>query len=210
MSRFLASAVQLYSSQPIPDSILGVCVRLKMPFLIFVEWWNALQRFDVMLKREAPVDTYILNIIIDCFCPLEKLDFSILGSILKRGPELCVVTIDTLLKCLFSKGRMEEADQLLKDMVAHQMTCNICVDAFYKHGNVELAEDNLTNVYYRRGQVDEVLRHFVEIATQGLEHYVVSYSTTMLKVLFACERAYDARSLLDRSSFSRGLDATSF
>ena len=60
-------------------------------------------------------DKYVLNIVINCFCHLKQMPFSlsVLGKFIKFGYELDTVTFSTLIKVFLLEEKIVEAKDLL-------------------------------------------------------------------------------------------------
>ncbi|KAL0456577.1 UNVERIFIED_CONTAM: putative pentatricopeptide repeat-containing protein, mitochondrial [Sesamum latifolium] len=98
--------------------LLNVVVKMK-------QYPVALYLFDEMCKWGTPINEYTLNIVINCYSLLNRVDFrfAILGSFFKRGYEPNVTTFNTLIKGLFLDDKIVEAEKLFKKL----LTLKLCV-----------------------------------------------------------------------------------
>ena len=71
-----------------------------------------------MVLLEVAPDVYSLNILINCFCNLNQMGFSlsVLGKILKLGFEPDITTLNTLIKGFLHENRIAEATQLWRKL----------------------------------------------------------------------------------------------
>ncbi|KAL0413958.1 UNVERIFIED_CONTAM: putative pentatricopeptide repeat-containing protein, mitochondrial [Sesamum radiatum] len=95
------------------NNLLTAVVKMKQYSL-------ALNLFDKMRQLGTPVNKYTLNIVINCYCLLNRVDFGfgILGSFFKRGYKPNAATFNTLIKGLFLDDNVIEAEKLFKKLLA--------------------------------------------------------------------------------------------
>ncbi|KAL0456630.1 UNVERIFIED_CONTAM: putative pentatricopeptide repeat-containing protein, mitochondrial [Sesamum latifolium] len=84
----------------------------------------ALNLFDKMRQLGTPVSEYTLNIVINCYFLLNRVDFgfAILSSFFKLGYEPNVTTFTTLIKGLFLADKVVEAEKLFQKL----LTLKLC------------------------------------------------------------------------------------
>ncbi|KAL8513014.1 hypothetical protein ACS0TY_019262 [Phlomoides rotata] len=87
------------------------------------EYAVALSLFDEMRHSSLPVNEFTMNIIINCCCHLNRVDFwfAVLGSFLKQDYEPNVTTFNTLLKGLFLVGNVAKAEALFNKVLTFRL-----------------------------------------------------------------------------------------
>ncbi|KAL0413909.1 UNVERIFIED_CONTAM: putative pentatricopeptide repeat-containing protein, mitochondrial [Sesamum radiatum] len=92
------------------NKLLSVVVKMK-------RYSIALNVFDKMRQLGIPVNQWTMNMVINCYCLLNRVDFgfAILGSFFKLGYEPDVTTFTTLIKGLFLDDKVVEAEKLFKN-----------------------------------------------------------------------------------------------
>ncbi|KAL0400614.1 UNVERIFIED_CONTAM: Pentatricopeptide repeat-containing protein, mitochondrial [Sesamum latifolium] len=98
------------------NKLLTVVVKMK-------RYPVALSLFDKMRRLGAPVDVITMNIAINCYCLLSRVDFgfAILGIFFKRGCEPDVFTFNTLIRGIFLVGEVAEAENLFKKLLSDKL-----------------------------------------------------------------------------------------
>ncbi|KAL0304396.1 UNVERIFIED_CONTAM: putative pentatricopeptide repeat-containing protein, mitochondrial [Sesamum radiatum] len=98
------------------NKLLTVVVKMK-------HYSVALSLFEKMRRLGAPVDVITMNIAINCYCLLSRVDFgfAILGIFFKRGCEPQVSTFNTLIRGLFLVGEVAEAENLFKKLSSDKL-----------------------------------------------------------------------------------------
>ncbi|MBA0670173.1 hypothetical protein Goklo_024538 [Gossypium klotzschianum] len=95
---------------------------------------DALILFNKMIDKRIDLlgvsrDVYSLNILINCFCQLGRIDFgfSVLGKMLKLGVEPDVVTFSTLINGLCNQSKIFEAVSMFDEMTERGYQPNLFV-----------------------------------------------------------------------------------
>ncbi|KAL3850015.1 hypothetical protein ACJIZ3_011897 [Penstemon smallii] len=109
----------------------------------------ALLLFDEMRQLGVPAHDYTMNIAINCYCLLNRVDFgfSILCNFFKCGIQPNVTTFNTLIKGLFLEDRVFEAEKLFKKLLRerlcepNEITFLIVVNGLCKAGHTLTAFD---------------------------------------------------------------------
>ncbi|KAL0413925.1 UNVERIFIED_CONTAM: putative pentatricopeptide repeat-containing protein, mitochondrial [Sesamum radiatum] len=88
--------------------LLSIVVKMK-------QYSIALNVFDEMRQLGIPVNQWTMNIAINCYCLLHRVDFgfAILGSFFKLGYEPDVTTFNTLIKGLFLDDKVVRAEKII-------------------------------------------------------------------------------------------------
>ncbi|KAM7462385.1 hypothetical protein LguiA_030506 [Lonicera macranthoides] len=102
----------------------------------------------------VPVDAYTINIGINCYCHLNRVDFGfiLLGSLFKRGYEPNVVTFNTLMKGLFTEDKHSEAKNLFTKLVRKKqiepdiVTYGTVINGLCKSGKTKIAIELLRSM----------------------------------------------------------------
>ncbi|KAL8476548.1 hypothetical protein ACS0TY_029014 [Phlomoides rotata] len=98
------------------NKLLSVLAKME-------EYTVALSMFDEMRHSSFPVDEFTMNIIINCCCRLNRVDFgfAVMGSFLKKDYKPDVTTFSTLLQGLFLGGKVAEAEALFKKVLVFKL-----------------------------------------------------------------------------------------
>ncbi|KAL8508415.1 hypothetical protein ACS0TY_018869 [Phlomoides rotata] len=178
------------------NNLLSVVVKME-------EYAVALSLFDKMRHSSLPVDEFTMNIIINCCCHLNRVDFgfAVLGSFLKQGYKPDVTTFNTLLKGLFLVGNIAKAEALFNKV----FTFRLCepqdvmiltvINGLCKAGQTLIAR-NLLGAFEKagykpdvksynavidglckEGMVDDALHLQPEISEKGIHPDVFTYTS---------------------------------
>lgn len=136
---------EMVMMRPLPYAIhfsklLGRLVKMK-------KYSSSPSLYRNMCIPGIPVHESTLNIVINCFCLVGRVDYglSVMGTFFKRGyvPDVC--TFATMLKGLSSQGRISEALELFKKII-YEKLCPLnpvlygtLINALCKEGNTEAA-----------------------------------------------------------------------
>ncbi|KAL0456706.1 UNVERIFIED_CONTAM: putative pentatricopeptide repeat-containing protein, mitochondrial [Sesamum latifolium] len=149
--------------------LLNVVVKMK-------HYSVALVLFDKMRQLGAPVNEITMNIAINCYCLLNRVDFgfAILGTFFKRCCEPDITTFNTLIRGLFLVGEIAEAEKLFKKLLSEKL-CEpdeimylIVLNGLSKAGHILAARDllgyfeNLSSkpdVYAYNAVIDGLCKH---------------------------------------------------
>lgn len=87
------------------------------------QYTAALSMFDEMRQSGAPMNVCTMNIVINCYCLLNRVDlgFAMVGSLLKLGYVPDAVTFTTLIKRLCVNDKVIEAEQLFTKLLLHNL-----------------------------------------------------------------------------------------
>lgn len=98
------------------NNLLSVLAKME-------EYTVALSVFDEMRNSSLPVNEFTMNIIINCCCHLNRVDFGfvVLGSILKQAYKPDVTTFNTLLQGLFFAGKVAKAEALYNKVLSFKL-----------------------------------------------------------------------------------------
>ncbi|KAK4394071.1 putative pentatricopeptide repeat-containing protein, mitochondrial [Sesamum angolense] len=124
--------------------LLNIVVKMK-------QYPVALHLFDEMCKWGTPINEYTMNIVTNCYCLLNRVDFgfAILGSFFKRGYEPNVTTFNTLIRGLFLDDKVIEAEKLFKKLLTlklcepNEVTVLTVINGLRKAGHTLTAYDLL-------------------------------------------------------------------
>ncbi|XP_020552858.1 putative pentatricopeptide repeat-containing protein At1g12700, mitochondrial isoform X3 [Sesamum indicum] len=177
--------------------------------------------FDEMRQSGASVDEYTLNIVINCYCLLNRVDFgfAILGSFFKRGYEPNIITFNTLIKGLFLDDKVIEAEKLFIKLLAlglcepNEATILTMVNGLCKAGHTLTAYDLLRllektsfkpdvqtyntviNSLCKDRMVDDALQLLATMIDKGIAPNIVTYNS-MLQGLCNFGRWKDVKDLI--------------
>ncbi|KAL0456602.1 UNVERIFIED_CONTAM: putative pentatricopeptide repeat-containing protein, mitochondrial [Sesamum latifolium] len=180
------------------NKLLSIIVKMK-------QYRVALNLFDEMRQSDIPVSEYKMNIAINCYCLLNRVDFgfAILGSFFKRGYEPNVTTFTTLIKGLFLDDKLIEAEKLFKKLLTLKMcetdevTILTVINGLCKAGHTLTAYDLLglfektsfkPNVYSyntvidslcKDRMVDEALQLLAKMIDKGISPNIVTYNSVV-------------------------------
>ncbi|XP_059639488.1 pentatricopeptide repeat-containing protein At1g12775, mitochondrial-like [Cornus florida] len=111
----------MLQTKPIPsivcfNQLLGSLAKMK-------HYWTVISLFKRMDSSGVIVikpDLFSLNIVVNCFCHLNRLGFafSVLGKIFKLGFEPSYATFTTLICGLFADGQMDKAVKFVDEIVS--------------------------------------------------------------------------------------------
>ncbi|XP_027177862.1 putative pentatricopeptide repeat-containing protein At1g12700, mitochondrial [Coffea eugenioides] len=193
---------QMVRMRPLPcviqfNQLLDRIVKMKNHYV------SAISLFRDMCVKGIPVREATLNVVINCYCLLGRVDlgFPVLAAFLKRGLVPNVVTFNTLLKGLFREHRFPQGQELFKKIICEKL-CEpdevmflIVIDGLCKVGNIQMAIEFLrvmekrrrckpnVNVYStiidslcKDKMVDEALALLQEMIEKGIPPNVVTYS----------------------------------
>ncbi|KAL0456606.1 UNVERIFIED_CONTAM: putative pentatricopeptide repeat-containing protein, mitochondrial [Sesamum latifolium] len=178
--------------------LLSIIVKMK-------QYHVALNLFEEMRQSGAPVNEYTLNIVINCYCLLNRVDFGfvILGNFFKRGYEPDVTTFNTLIKGLFLDDKVMEAEKLFKKLLMlklcepNEVTILTVINGLCKAGHTLAAYDLLglfektsfkPDVYSyntvidrlcKDRMVDEALQLLAKMIDKGIAPDIVTYSSVV-------------------------------
>ncbi|KAL6204252.1 hypothetical protein ACLB2K_021520 [Fragaria x ananassa] len=223
---------EMLRSRPLPSvisftKILGQLVKLKHYFAV-------IPLFQQMRLLIAP-NHYTLSIIINCYCHLNQMGFSlsILGSFFKSGLEPDVITFNTLIHGFILDNQVAEAARIFtKTLEAGHCkpdvsTFNILLKGFCKTSNSSSAAIQLLRKMEEVGckpntisygtiidslckdlLVDEALELFKEMISRGIAPNVVTY-TCLIQGLCNVGQWQEATRLLDQM-LSKGVSPDIF
>ncbi|KAL0414046.1 UNVERIFIED_CONTAM: putative pentatricopeptide repeat-containing protein, mitochondrial [Sesamum radiatum] len=178
------------------NKLLTVVVKME-------HYTVALYLFDKMRQLGVPVDYITMNIAINCYCLLNRVDFgfAILGTFFKGGCEPDVTTFNTLIKGLFLVGEIATAEKLFKKLLSEKLcepteiTFVIVLNGLSKAGYILAARDllghfeNLSckpNVYAYSSVIDSMCKHNMaddalsllsRMIEKGISPNVVTYNS---------------------------------
>ncbi|KAL0414043.1 UNVERIFIED_CONTAM: putative pentatricopeptide repeat-containing protein, mitochondrial [Sesamum radiatum] len=196
------------------SKLLNVVVKMK-------NYTVALYLFDRMRQLGVPVDEITMNIAINCYCLLNRVDFgfAILGTFFKQGCKPIVTTFNTLIKGLFLVGEIAEAEKLFKKLLSeklcepNEVTLLIVLNGLSKAGHILAARDLLghfenmsckPNVKAYNAVIDGLCKHNMaddalhlssRMIEKGISPNVVTYSS-MIQGLCNVGRWKDVKDLL--------------
>ncbi|XP_027174287.1 putative pentatricopeptide repeat-containing protein At1g12700, mitochondrial [Coffea eugenioides] len=137
---------QMVRMKPLPSVVhftllLGRIVKMKQ-YLVVISLYRDMAELGCI-----PLDEYMLNAVINCYCFLGRVDFgfSILGGFFKRGIVPDTATFNTLLKGLFREHKIHEAQGLFKKIIyeklciPNEITYGTVIDGLSKAGNTSMA-----------------------------------------------------------------------
>ncbi|KAG6778997.1 hypothetical protein POTOM_015361 [Populus tomentosa] len=112
-------------------------------------------------------NTYTLNMLINCFCQLQRIDlgFSVLAKGIKLGLQPTIVTFNTLTNGLCKVGKFSQAAELFDDMVARGCQPNV------------QTYNAIINGLCKIGETAAAARLFKKMEEAGCQPNVVTYST---------------------------------
>ncbi|KAH6788410.1 hypothetical protein C2S51_003416 [Perilla frutescens var. frutescens] len=172
------------------------------------QYTAALSMFDEMRQSVAPMNAYTMNIAINCYCLINRVDFgfAILGCCFKLGYEPDVVTFTTLLKGLCIDDKVIEAEELFSK---HALINGLCKGGYTSRACdlLELLETTSCkpNVYDYNALIDslckdervgDALRLLCKMIDNGILPDVVTYSS-MIHGLCGVGRWKDVECLLN-------------
>ncbi|BAT97754.1 hypothetical protein VIGAN_09129000 [Vigna angularis var. angularis] len=135
--------------------ILGFLVRMK-------RYPTAISLIKEMELKGILCDHANLNLLINCFCHLDKLAFafSVFAKILKRGYHPDAITLNTLMRGLCDKGEVKEAFNLHDKVIAlgfrfNHITYAILINGLSKIGETEAAIKLLRSIQGRSAEAME-------------------------------------------------------
>ncbi|KAL0388084.1 UNVERIFIED_CONTAM: putative pentatricopeptide repeat-containing protein, mitochondrial [Sesamum radiatum] len=178
--------------------LLNIVVKMK-------QYPVALHLFDEMCKWGTPINEYTMNIVTNCYCLLNRVDFgfAILGSFFKRGYEPNVTTFNTLIKGLFLDDKVIEAEKLFKKLSTlklcepNEVTVLTVINGLCKAGHTLTAYDLLglfektsfkLDVYSystvidslcKDRMVDDALQLLAKMIDKGISPNIVTYSSLL-------------------------------
>ncbi|XP_027174279.1 putative pentatricopeptide repeat-containing protein At1g12700, mitochondrial [Coffea eugenioides] len=137
---------QMVGMRPVPSvvhftQLLGRIVKMKQ-YLVVLSLYRDMAELGCI-----PLNEYTLNIVINCYCFLGKVNFgfSIFGGFFKRGILPDTATFNTLLKGLFWEHKIHEAQALFKKIIyeklciPNEITYGTVIDGLSKAGNTSMA-----------------------------------------------------------------------
>nr|AYM01007.1 pentatricopeptide repeat protein [Salvia miltiorrhiza] len=164
------------------------------------EYKTALYMFDEMRQLDAPIDLCTMNIAINFYCLLKRVNFgfAMLGCIFKLGYEPNAVTFTTLVKGLCLNDKVIEAENLFLNLLGHNLSVtdevmiSTLINGLCKGGWTSRACDlleflertsckpnaysALMDGYCSQGRIDKVKGIFRSIVEQGLEPNMFTYA----------------------------------
>ncbi|KAM7462393.1 hypothetical protein LguiA_030514 [Lonicera macranthoides] len=159
----LVSFNRMLKSRSIPsiysiNKLLGSIVKLG-------HYQTVLSLIKQLHLQGVLVDAYTINIGINCYCHLNRVDFgfSLLGSLFKGGYEPNVVTFTALIKGLFAQDKFSEAKNLLVKLVTDKqieldaVTYGTVINGLCKSGNTKIAMELLRSIETLNFEADKML-----------------------------------------------------
>ncbi|KAI3470259.1 hypothetical protein Pfo_026922 [Paulownia fortunei] len=166
--------------------LLGVVVKIK-------HYYVAISVFNEMHRLSAPKNEYTLNIIINCYCLLNRVEFG-LGII-------DVTTFDTIIKGLYSVGKVGEATKIFEMLMFHQICepndvmVSTVINGLCKADQTLIANDLLglyentsytptvydysviIDAFCKMGMLDNVLQLLRKIKEKGVSPHAITYTS---------------------------------
>ncbi|KAJ9564919.1 hypothetical protein OSB04_000885 [Centaurea solstitialis] len=167
-----------------------------------------------MNKAQIGPNLVTLNIVLNCYCDLNEVDFGfgVLGLILKRGFTPDNVTYTTLVKGLFLKDRIVEAVRLFKKMIRlgvrpHVVSYGTLINGLCKAGKIEAAvrfheeimkgdigSGVLIDSLCKDGFVSKAKELFLEMKSRKISVDSVTY-TSLIRGLVCSDNSEEAKCL---------------
>ncbi|KAL0456557.1 UNVERIFIED_CONTAM: putative pentatricopeptide repeat-containing protein, mitochondrial [Sesamum latifolium] len=180
------------------NKLLSVVVKMK-------RYSIALNVFDKMRQLGIPVNQWTMNMVINCYCLLNRVDFgfAILGSFVKLGYEPNVTTFTTLIKGLFLDDKVVEAEKLFKKLLTlklckpNEVTILTVINGLCRAGHTLTAYDLLglfEETSFKPGvktyntvidslckdrMVDDALQILAKMIDKGMSPNIVTYNSVL-------------------------------
>nr|XP_027071727.1 pentatricopeptide repeat-containing protein At1g62680, mitochondrial-like [Coffea arabica] len=157
------------------NRLMGRIVKMKQYLVVLSLYRDAAELGCI------PLDEYTLNIVINCYCFLGKVNFgfSIFGGFFKRGILPNTATFTTLLKGLFWEHKIHEAQGLFKKIIYEKLCVPNKITFMEKGGRCRphtAAYNTIIDGLCKDKMMDQALSLLHEMIEKGIAPNVITYS----------------------------------